>query len=223
MTKVATNKFLDLARRSALIDEARLTAFLDKATLDHGEGVLEDQERLAGLMIEAGLMTRWQADKLLAGKHRGFRLGKYKLLGQIGKGGMSSVYLAEHELMKRRVAIKVLPHNRVNDSSYLERFRLEARAVAKLDDPNIVRAYDIDNEGNTHYIVMEYVDGQDLHQIIMGRGPWTSIRPPITSPRSPTACNTRMKWAWCTATSSRPIAWWIGTTRSSCSISAWPS
>jgi serine/threonine-protein kinase len=84
---------------------------------------------------------------------------------------MSSVYLAEHELMKRRVAIKVLPQNRVNDSSYLERFRLEARAVAKLDDPNIVRAYDIDNEGNIHYIVMEYVDGQDLHQIVVQQGP----------------------------------------------------
>jgi serine/threonine protein kinase len=107
----------------------------------------------------------------LAGKHKGFRLGKYKLLGQIGRGGMSSVYLAEHELMRRRVAIKVLPQNRVNDSSYLERFRLEARAVAKLDDPNIVRAYDIDNEGNIHYIVMEYVDGQDLHQIVAGQGP----------------------------------------------------
>jgi serine/threonine protein kinase len=122
-------------------------------------------------MIEAGLITRWQADKLLAGKHKGFRLGKYKLLGQIGKGGMSSVYLAEHELMKRRVAIKVLPQNRVNDSSYLERFRLEARAVAKLDDPNIVRAYDIDNEANIHYIVMEYVEGQDLHQLVAGQGP----------------------------------------------------
>ena len=73
--------------------------------------------------------------------------------------------------MKRRVAIKVLPQNRVNDSSYLERFRLEARAVAKLDDPNIVRAYDIDNEGNIHYIVMEYVDGQDLHQIVVANGP----------------------------------------------------
>jgi eukaryotic-like serine/threonine-protein kinase len=84
---------------------------------------------------------------------------------------MSSVYLAEHELMRRRVAIKVLPQNRVNDSSYLERFRLEARAVAKLDDPNIVRAYDIDNEGNIHYIVMEYVEGQDLHQIVVANGP----------------------------------------------------
>jgi serine/threonine protein kinase len=59
----------------------------------------------------------------------------------------------------------------VNDSSYLERFRLEARAVAKLDDPNIVRAYDIDNEGNIHYIVMEYVEGQDLHQRVASQGP----------------------------------------------------
>ena len=92
--------------------------------------MLDDQGRLAELMVEAGLLTRWQADKLLAGKHKGFRLGKYKLLGEFGKGGMSRVYLAEHELMKRRVAIKVLPQNRVDDSSYLERFRLEARAAA---------------------------------------------------------------------------------------------
>jgi serine/threonine protein kinase len=171
MTKVTTNKLVDLLRRSNLVDEAKLTAFLDNATRTHGEAALEDQNKLADLLVEANLVTRWQAEKLLAGKHRGFRLGKYKLLGQIGKGGMSSVYLAEHELMKRRVAIKVLPKNRVNDSSYLERFRLEARAVAKLDDPNIVRAYDIDNEGDVHYIVMEYVDGQDLHQIVVGQGP----------------------------------------------------
>jgi serine/threonine-protein kinase len=171
MANVTANKLLDLVRRSGLVDEAKLTSFLEKITSRHGEATLDDQPRLADLMVEEGLVTRSQADKLLAGKHKGFRLGKYKLLGEIGKGGMSRVYLAEHELMKRRVAVKVLPKNRVNDSSYLERFRLEARAVAKLDDPNIVRAYDIDNEGDVHYIVMEYVDGQDLHQMVSGQGP----------------------------------------------------
>jgi serine/threonine protein kinase len=171
MINVDANKLVDLLRRSNLVEEAKLTAFLEKVAQEHGEASLEDQPKLAERMIEAGLITKWQADKLLTGKHKGFRLGKYKLLGQIGKGGMSSVYLAEHELMKRRVAIKVLPRNRVNDSSYLERFRLEARAVAKLDDPNIVRAYDIDNEGDVHYIVMEYVDGQDLHQRVATQGP----------------------------------------------------
>jgi serine/threonine protein kinase len=171
MTKVTANKLLELVRRSGLVDEARLASFLEKSAVEHGEAVLEDQDRLAELLIQAGLITRWQADKLLAGKHKGFKLKQYKLLGQIGKGGMSSVYLAEHEVMKRRVAIKVLPLNRVNDASYLERFRLEARAVARLDDPNIVRAYDIDSEGSTHYIVMEYVDGQDLHQLVSQNGP----------------------------------------------------
>ncbi len=173
MTKVTANKLIELLRRSGLLDEVRLTSFLEQATVEHGEAALDDQDRLAELLIQAGLVTRWQADKLLAGKHKGFRLKQYRLLGQIGKGGMSSVYLAEHEVMRRRVAIKVLPLNRVNDASYLERFRLEARAVARLDDPNIVRAYDIDNEGNTHYIVMEYVDGQDLHQLVSQNGPLT--------------------------------------------------
>jgi serine/threonine protein kinase len=173
MSTVTANKLLELVRRSAIVDEARLVTFLEKTATEHGEAALEDPNRLAELLIQANLLTRWQADKLLAGKHKGFRVGKYKLLGQIGKGGMSSVYLAEHELMKRRVAIKVLPPNRVGDASYLDRFRLEARAVARLDDPNIVRAYDIDNEGNIHYIVMEYVEGPDLHQVVSQNGPLT--------------------------------------------------
>jgi len=171
MSKATANKLLDLVRRSALIEEPRLDAFLEKTTAEHGAAALDNPNRLAELLIEADLITRWQADKLLAGKHKGFRLGKYKLLGQIGKGGMSSVYLAEHELMKRRVAVKVLPQSRVSDASYLERFRLEARAVAKLDDPHIVRAFDIDNEKNIHFIVMEYVEGQDLHQLVGSSGP----------------------------------------------------
>ena len=62
---------------------------------------------------------------------------------------MSTVYLGEHVLMQRRVAIKVLPSNRVSDTSYLARFHREARAAASLDHPNIVRAYDVDNEGDT--------------------------------------------------------------------------
>src|SRR3972149_4108529 len=102
MTKVTANKLIELLRRSGLVDEARLASFLEKATVEHGEAALEDQDRPAGVLGPAGLVTRWQADKLLAGRHKGFRLGKYKLLGQIGKGGMSSVYLAEHEMMKRR-------------------------------------------------------------------------------------------------------------------------
>ncbi|WP_231953977.1 serine/threonine-protein kinase [Pirellulimonas nuda] len=165
---MTTDKLVELVRKSGLVESDRLDAFLAKATAEHG--ALPADKRLAELMVTAGMLTPWQTEKLLAGKHRGFRIGKYKLLGQIGKGGMSSVYLAEHILMRRRVAIKVLPQNRVKDASYLERFQLEARAVARLDDPNIVRAFDIDNEANVHYIVMEYVDGSDLHQHVSKHG-----------------------------------------------------
>ncbi len=173
MTKAAQS-FLDLVKRSLLVEEDQLQEFLTQfraqSSAGHDGKIPENQEKLAEALVKADLLTNWQAEKLLAGKHRGFILGKYKLLGQLGKGGMSTVYLAEHILMRARRAIKVLPRDRVKDSTYLDRFELEARAAAKLDDPNIVRAYDIDHEGETHYIVMEYVEGQDLHQLVKAKG-----------------------------------------------------
>ncbi|MBN1588350.1 MAG: serine/threonine protein kinase, partial [Pirellulales bacterium] len=114
---------------------------------------------------------QWQSDRLREGRHKGFFLGKYKLLDHLGTGGMSSVYLAEHLLMQRRVAIKVLPKNRVEDTSYLERFHREAMAGGNMDDPNVVRAYDVDCEGKVHYLVMEYVDGSDLQSLVKKNGP----------------------------------------------------
>ena len=171
MSEAIKNKLLHDLKRSELLEDDQLQSFLKQVASKHGGSVPEDPEVLAAELVASGLVTDWQAKKLLAGKCKGFRLGKYKLLGEVGKGGMSAVYLAEHILMRRRVAIKVLPKARVKDSSYLERFRLEARAVAKLDDPHIVRAFDIDNEGDVHYIVMEYVDGQDLHRLVSQNGP----------------------------------------------------
>ncbi len=171
MAELTANKLLELIKRSGLVEDDRLRSFLKKEKARLGGDLPDDQQVLADRMVDAGLLTKWQADKLLAGRHKGFTLGKYKLLDQIGKGGMSSVYLAEHTMMRRRVAIKVLPKSRVKDASYLERFQLEARAVARLDDPNIVRAFDIDNQGDIHYIVMEYVEGKDLHQLVSDRGP----------------------------------------------------
>src|SRR6202040_208671 len=97
---------------------------------------------------------------------RRFTIGKYKVLERLGSGGMGSVYLCEHMVMRRRVAVKVLPAAKAEDSSSLERFYREARAVAALDHPNIVRAYDIDQDDNLHFLVMEHVDGSSLQEII---------------------------------------------------------
>ena len=79
---------------------------------------------------------------------------------------MSSVYLAEHTRMNCLRAIKVLPQSRVEDSSYLARFRQEAVAAAKLNHPNIVLAFDFDQVGKHHFIVLEYVEGHDFQSLV---------------------------------------------------------
>ena len=171
MVKPKIDTFLGLVQRSGLVEEARLDGVLQDVKRLHGGRMTDDVDSLAEKLIEDGLLTRWQCEKLMAGRHKGFFLGKYKLLDHLGTGGMSSVYLAEHVLMQRHVAIKVLPKNRVDDSSYLARFHREAQAAAALDHHNIVRAYDVDNDGDLHYLVMEYVEGRDLQQIVKEDGP----------------------------------------------------
>ncbi|CAK9068215.1 Serine/threonine-protein kinase PknB [Durusdinium trenchii] len=166
--QVKVQRFLDLVRRSGLVENSRLQSVLDDDLVGTSEA---DSKVVAERLIDEGLLTRWQTDKLLEGRHKGFFLGKYKLLSLLGTGGMSSVYLAEHVLMHRRVAIKVLPQNRIADSSYLARFYREAHAAGKLEHPNVVRAYDIDSEGQTHFLVMEYVDGCDLQELVRRKGP----------------------------------------------------
>jgi WD40 repeat protein/tRNA A-37 threonylcarbamoyl transferase component Bud32 len=84
---------------------------------------------------------------------------------------MGHVYLCEHKVMRRRVALKVLPATQAQDPAALERFRREARAVAALDHPNIVRAYDIDQDDKMHFLVMEYVDGDSLQELVEKEGP----------------------------------------------------
>ena len=171
MPKLKVDNFLELVRRSGLVDKDRLTQVIDDFK-ENGPGeALSDSEILADRLVQVGLLTRWQCGKLMEGRHKGFFLAKYKLLGHLGSGGMSAVYLAEHTLLHRRVAIKVLPQSRIKDSSYLPRFYREARAAASVDHPNIVRAYDVDNEGDNHYLVMEYVEGRDLQATIKQDGP----------------------------------------------------
>jgi len=171
MAKVTAEKFLELLRGCGLVEESQVAEVLKALTEEHQGTLPSAPEKIAERLVAEDLLTRWQADNLLQGKHKGFFLGKYKLLGHLGRGGMSNVYLAEHVMMERRVAIKVLPHTRVEDSSYLERFKLEARAAAKLDHPNIVRAYDTDHQDNTYYLVMEYVRGRDLQVLVQENGP----------------------------------------------------
>jgi serine/threonine-protein kinase len=174
MTEAEKAVFVYLRRleSSRLVSPQRLEQALDAFEQRQGPlSNLADVDALADFLIAEGCLTRWQHRKLNAGRHSGFFLANYKLLAHIGSGGMSEVYLAEHVRLARRVAIKILPVDRVKQGSYLERFQVEARASAMLDHPNLVRIHDFGNVGALHYLVMEYIDGDDLAARVRNEGP----------------------------------------------------
>jgi putative membrane-bound dehydrogenase-like protein len=158
--------FLALARKSGVLDEKRFASlFPDK------EDLPADPQACANALIRAGLLTQFQARQLLSGKFRGFLLGAYKILRPIGQGGMGAVFLAEHTSLKRQVAVKVLTAEKAKDQIGVERFYREARAVAALDHPNIVRLHDVSQGGGVHFLVMEFVEGKDLQSLMGDTGP----------------------------------------------------
>jgi len=126
-------------------------------------------EMLANRLVEAAVISRYQSDKLLTGRTK-FDLGPYVVTDFIGAGGMGEVYKAEHNVMGREVAVKVLPASKSTPEA-IKSFAREIRTQAKLDHPNLVRAYDAGNDGRVHYLVTEYVPGMDLRRLIRSQGP----------------------------------------------------
>src|SRR6266540_1784838 len=97
--------------------------------------------------------------------------GRYRILRKLGTGGMANVYLAEDEVLGRRVAIKILDDRHAGDDQFVERFRREAKNAARLSHQNIVSIYDRGEAEGTYYIAMEYLDGRTLKELILSRGP----------------------------------------------------
>src|SRR5262245_61199495 len=172
-------RLFEAIARSGLLSRDRLRSVLDPAPdADDPDAA----QLLADRLVDAGLLTPFQARQLLLGKTRGFFLAeKFKVLDLLGSGGMGQVYLCEHLVLQRLVAVKVLHAGPARpepggDAAAVERFVREARAVAALDHPNIVRVYDMERAGATPFLVMEYVDGTNLHEIVSRTGPLASSR-----------------------------------------------
>ena len=166
----ATRSFVRRALAAGLVEIEELKKVVVSLMADSPQFT---PHRLADGLVGAGILTPWQRAKLLAGKSKGFYLGSYRLLRPLGKGGMGVVYLGEHHVMKRLMALKILPPEASKDERRIARFKEEARACAQLDHPNIVRAYDFSEAGGKLYIVMEYVDGIDLQQAVARDGVMT--------------------------------------------------
>ena len=164
----SASDLLDLVQQSLPLDPSRLGAYI--ADLRRAAALPAGSGDLAALLIRDGFLTPFQADHLMRGRRPKFLIGKYLILDRIGAGGMGAVYFCEHLQLGRQVALKVLPADQADDPAALARFHREAHAVAALDHPNIVRAYDVDVEGRTHFLVMEYVDGADLQELVAHRG-----------------------------------------------------
>jgi serine/threonine protein kinase len=108
---------------------------------------------------------------LLANKSKGFFLGPYKILDQLGQGGMGRIYKALHLTMNRTVALKVLAPHLVKTTRARELFKRELQATAQLNHPNIATAYDANDVNGRHYLAMEFIDGPNLEQLVREQGP----------------------------------------------------
>ena len=94
---------------------------------------------------------------------------RYEIVKSIGEGGMANVYLANDTILDRKVAVKVLRGDLSGDDKFIRRFQREALAVSNLSHPNIVEVYDVGEEDGEHYIVMEYIEGKTLKQLLKKR------------------------------------------------------
>jgi len=130
-----------------------------------------DDAALAAKLIEMGALTKYQAEQIRAGRTK-LNLGPYIITDFIGQGGMGQVYKGLHQVMGRECAVKVLPLHKSTPEA-VNNFIREIRTQARLDHPNLVRAYDAGRDGDVHYLVTEFIAGTDLRRLVRSQGPLT--------------------------------------------------
>jgi len=164
--------FRETALASQLVTENQINEAISHFIRSHGgDPVIAEtisEKQLAAQLVEMGVLSAYQADQMLRGKTRLY-LGPYIITDWIGQGGMGQVFKAVHEVLGRECAVKVLPLHKATPDA-IESFRREIRVQAKLHHPNLVHAYDAGEDGNVHYLVVEYVPGTDLRRLVRSKG-----------------------------------------------------
>ena len=163
------NQFLQHLTESGLFSDDDLRALSDRVSAGDGS---EDAKMLANELIENNKLTSYQAEAIYQGHPHRLVIGRnYVIEDLIGSGGMGMVFRARHRRMRRTVALKVLTSQAMDDEEAIRRFYQEVEVAATLDHRNIVRAFDADESKGVHYLVMEYVRGNNLQQIVQREGP----------------------------------------------------
>jgi serine/threonine protein kinase len=165
-------RFRETALASGLIEEPQLAAAEQGVGIFMTQGAADPEawdQAVSENLVSQGLLTPFQAHEMLAGRRR-FRLGQYTVLDEIGKGGMGQVFRAEHAMMGREVAVKVLPRAKSTPESEAA-FRREMRMLGRLDHDNLVRAFDAGYDAMVYYLVTELVPGIDLKRYVQKYGP----------------------------------------------------
>ncbi len=173
--ELTAHQVWDLLQRSRLLAPDTAQALYPRWKESHNGGTGQE---FAHWLVSQGFLTEYQSNLLLKGHATGFFLGQYKIVERLGKGRMAGVYKAVHE-SGQVVAIKVLPPSRAKDPVLLARFQREARLALMLKHPNIVRSYQLCTTDELHYIVMEYLEGETLDDVIGRRGRF----PPVEAVR----------------------------------------
>jgi serine/threonine protein kinase len=165
MISDACTPFVNAIRQARLLSDAQLAELAASRAIRYGE-----PRELARELVRRDWLTPFQVAKLARGRGGDLVLGKYILLERLGEGGMGQVFKARHRVMDRLVALKIIRPELLDHASAVRRFHQEIRAVAQLSHPNIVTAHDADQDGNTHFLVMEYVQGIDLKKLVQSSG-----------------------------------------------------
>jgi serine/threonine protein kinase len=160
-------QFVENISRSGLLTADEVASYCDELPSNKRD----DAQELAKLLVRGLKLTKYQAQVIYQGKQKGLKFGEYTVLDKLGEGGMGVVLRARHGRMEREVAIKVLPARSLQNQESVNRFYKEVRAAAKLIHPNIVTAFDASENAGTHYLVLEFVDGKDLSEILRDSGP----------------------------------------------------
>jgi serine/threonine protein kinase len=166
MISTHPHNYLDRLKKSGIV--TNLEAHL--ADLRAEGSNPEEPRAIAEFLIDRGVLSPWQHAQLERGIYKGFVLGSYLLIDRLGAGATSDVFLAEHRILRRGVAMKVLRKNIAEVEGYRERFKTEAYVAAALNHPNLVHAYDYRTEP-IDYLVLEYMPGRCLDLQVRAGGP----------------------------------------------------